>query len=73
VEPLDLSLGLGVVGLSVLDVDAQGGELCLEAAPSVSELSSKDATVICQYRSGKSPSRRSFVEGRNDVSGGRHR
>jgi hypothetical protein len=45
VEPLDLSLGLGVVGLAVLDGDAQGGELRLEPAPTVSELGGEDAAV----------------------------
>jgi len=45
VEPLDLALGLGVVGLAVLDGDAQGGELGLEAAAAVAELGGEDAAV----------------------------
>jgi len=35
VEPLDLPLGLRVVGLAVLDGDPQGGDLGLEATPAV--------------------------------------
>jgi hypothetical protein len=45
VEPLDLPLGLGMVGLAVLEGDAEGGELALKPTPAVAELSGEDATI----------------------------
>src|ERR1035438_3631464 len=73
VEPLDLALGLGVVGLAVLDGDTQGGELGLEAAAAVAELGGEDAAVVGQHRGRQPEMPRTLVERGHHVGHGRHR
>ena len=72
-EPLDLALGLRMVGLTVLDGDPEGGELGLEPAAAVAELGGEDAAVIRQHRGRQPKPARTLVERGHHVGRGGHR
>ena len=67
------SIFLGVVGLAVLDGDAQRGELGLEPAAAVAELGGEDAAVVGQHRRRQPETPCTLVEGGHHIGRGRDR